>query len=124
MEVFKSEFIKSSSSYKDCPKNPIPEYAFVGRSNVGKSSLLNMLVNNKKLSKTSSKPGFSKAFAMTGWRLGYMGAPEWISKACKKMQGQTTSANCSIAQRAALIALNSGNKSAIEMKNEYQLSQL
>ena len=48
-----------------------------------------------------------------------MGAPEWISKACKKMQGQTTSANCSIAQRAALIALNSGNKSAIEMKNEY-----
>ena len=60
MEVFKSEFIKSSSSYKDCPKNPIPEYAFVGRSNVGKSSLLNMLVNNKKLSKTSSKPGKTK----------------------------------------------------------------
>ena len=69
--------------------------------------------------RTITLNGFSKAFAMTGWRLGYMGAPEWISKACKKMQGQTTSANCSIAQRAALIALNSGNKSAIEMKNEY-----
>ena len=48
-----------------------------------------------------------------------MGAPGWITKACKKMQGQTTSANCSIAQRAALVALNSGTKSAIEMKNEY-----
>ena len=69
--------------------------------------------------RTITLNGFSKEFAMTGWRLGYMGAPEWISKACKKMQGQTTSANCSIAQRAALIALNSGNKSAIEMKNEY-----
>ena len=69
--------------------------------------------------RTITLNGFSKAFAMTGWRLGYMGAPEWISKACKKMQGQTTSANCSIAQRAGLVALNSGNKSAIEMKNEY-----
>jgi len=69
--------------------------------------------------RTITLNGFSKAFAMTGWRLGYMGAPEWITKACKKMQGQTTSANCSIAQRAALVALNSGNKSAIEMKNEY-----
>ena len=71
------------------------------------------------IERTITLNGFSKAFAMTGWRLGYMGAPEWISKACKKIQGQTTSANCSIAQRAALIALNSGNKSAIEMKNEY-----
>ncbi len=69
--------------------------------------------------KTITLNGFSKGFAMTGWRLGYMGAPAWITKACKKMQGQTTSANCSIAQRAALVALNSGTKSAIEMKNEY-----
>lgn len=60
MEIFKSEFIKSSVDYKDCPKYHIPEYAFLGRSNVGKSSLLNMLVNNKKLSKTSSKPGKTK----------------------------------------------------------------
>ena len=60
MEIFKSEFIKSSVDYKDSPKYHIPEYAFLGRSNVGKSSLLNMLVNNKKLSKTSSKPGKTK----------------------------------------------------------------
>jgi len=49
--------------------------------------------------------GVSKAFAMTGWRIGYMGAPEWISRACNKMQGQITSgANC-IAQRAVITAL-------------------
>lgn len=50
--------------------------------------------------------GVSKAFAMTGWRIGYIGAPEWIAKACNKMQGQVTSgANC-IAQRAVITALN------------------
>ena len=69
--------------------------------------------------RTITLNGFSKAFAMTGWRLGYMGAPDLITKACKKMQGQTTSANCSISQRAALVALNSGIKSAIEMKKAY-----
>ena len=69
--------------------------------------------------RTITLNGFSKAFAMTGWRLGYMGAPEWIAKACKKMQGQTTSSNCSIAQRAALVALNSGIGSAMKMKEAY-----
>lgn len=49
--------------------------------------------------------GVSKAFAMTGWRIGYIGAPEWIAKACTKIQGQITSgANC-IAQRAVITAL-------------------
>ena len=47
----------SNQNVKDCPKENIPEYAFIGRSNVGKSSLINMLANNKKLAKTSSKPG-------------------------------------------------------------------
>ena len=61
----------------------------------------------------------SKAFAMTGWRLGYIGAPLQIAKSIKKMQGQTTSANCSIAQRAGLVALMAGNKCALEMKAEY-----
>lgn len=49
--------------------------------------------------------GLSKAFAMTGWRIGYMGAPEWIAKACTKLQGQFTSGANSIAQRAAISAL-------------------
>jgi aspartate aminotransferase len=49
--------------------------------------------------------GVSKAFAMTGWRIGYMGGPEWLVKACEKLQGQFTSGACSISQRAALAAL-------------------
>ncbi len=52
-----AEFIKSSASINDCPKAPFPEFAFIGRSNVGKSTLINMLVNRKKLAKTSSTPG-------------------------------------------------------------------
>ncbi len=50
--------------------------------------------------------GVSKAYAMTGWRIGYMAAPEWITKACKKLQGQTTSGASSISQKAAVAALN------------------
>lgn len=50
--------------------------------------------------------GLSKGFAMTGWRLGYIGAPTEIAKACDKMQGQFTSGTCSITQRAAIAALN------------------
>lgn len=49
--------------------------------------------------------GMSKGFAMTGWRLGYMGAPQWIAKACAKIQGQFTSGAASFAQKAASIAL-------------------
>lgn len=49
--------------------------------------------------------GLSKAFAMTGWRLGYIGAPEWIAKGCTKLQGQVTSGANAIAQRAAMAAL-------------------
>ncbi|WP_185864699.1 pyridoxal phosphate-dependent aminotransferase [Blattabacterium cuenoti] len=51
--------------------------------------------------------GLSKAFSMTGWRIGYIGAPEWISKSCDKIQGQMTSCANSIAQRAAISALQS-----------------
>ena len=49
--------------------------------------------------------GVSKAFAMTGWRIGYIGGPEWIARACNKMQGQVTSGTNCIAQRAAITAL-------------------
>ena len=55
--------------------------------------------------------GVSKAFSMTGWRIGYIGAPEWIAKACNKMQGQVTSGANAIAQRATITALeNSPSK--------------
>lgn len=55
--------------------------------------------------RTITVNGLSKGFAMTGWRLGYLGAPQWISSACDKIQGQFTSAACSITQRAAIAAV-------------------
>ena len=57
MIIKSSDFIKSSSKSIECPKNDIPEFAFIGRSNVGKSSLINMLTQNKKLAKISGNPG-------------------------------------------------------------------
>ncbi len=57
MEVKKAEFVVSNSDVKKLPGEPLPEYAFIGRSNVGKSSLINMLTNKKNLAKTSSTPG-------------------------------------------------------------------
>ncbi len=63
--------------------------------------------------------GFAKGFAMTGWRVGYIAAPKWIAKGCNKIQGQLTSANCSIAQRAAYTALTTDLGPTFEMKEAY-----
>lgn len=63
--------------------------------------------------------GFSKGFAMTGWRLGYMAAPAWLAKACDKVQGQVTSGACSITQRAAIAALNGDMSFTEEMRRAY-----
>jgi GTP-binding protein len=57
MNVAHAEFVMSNTKVEQCPKSILPEYAFIGRSNVGKSSLINMLCNRKKLAKTSSRPG-------------------------------------------------------------------
>ena len=57
MEIKQAEFSLSAPMVSMCPKDTKPEYAFIGRSNVGKSSLINMLTNNKKLAKTSATPG-------------------------------------------------------------------
>ena len=57
MKIKNAQFVISNTNYKLCPKENMPEYAFIGRSNVGKSSLINALVNNKNLAKTSGKPG-------------------------------------------------------------------
>lgn len=57
MEIKKAQFVISNTDITKCPKPVLPEYAFIGRSNVGKSSLINMLCNNKKLAKVSSTPG-------------------------------------------------------------------
>ncbi|MHC1705952.1 MAG: ribosome biogenesis GTP-binding protein YihA/YsxC [Bacteroidales bacterium] len=57
MEIRQAVFVKSSDDYRACPPETLPEYAFIGRSNVGKSSLINMLANQGGLAKTSSTPG-------------------------------------------------------------------
>ncbi len=78
----------------------IYEHINYGTPNFSFASIENMY------DRTITVNGVAKAFAMTGWRIGYIGAPEWIAKACNKMQGQITSgANC-IAQRATIAALD------------------
>lgn len=57
MKIKTSKFVISNTDIYKCPEEKLPEYAFIGRSNVGKSSLINMLANSKKLAKTSGKPG-------------------------------------------------------------------
>jgi len=57
MKIKSAEFIISNSLVSKCPKDRLPEYAFIGRSNVGKSSLINMITNKKNLAKTSGRPG-------------------------------------------------------------------
>ncbi|MGB2128402.1 MAG: pyridoxal phosphate-dependent aminotransferase [Flavicella sp.] len=70
--------------------------------------------------RTITVNGVAKAFAMTGWRIGYIGAPEWIAKACNKLQGQITSgANC-IAQRATITALDAPVTKIGYMVEEFQ----
>ena len=70
--------------------------------------------------RTITVNGIAKAFAMTGWRIGYLGAPEWIAKACTKLQGQVTSgANC-IAQKATIKALTESPKKINYMIQEFK----
>lgn len=64
--------------------------------------------------------GFSKGFAMTGWRVGYIAAPLWIAQACDKMQGQITSGTCSIAQKAAETAVSSDLTPTYNMVREFR----
>lgn len=71
--------------------------------------------------RTITVNGVAKAFAMTGWRIGYIGAPEWIAKACNKMQGQITSgANC-IAQRATIAAVSAPTSQIQYMVDEFNV---
>ena len=70
--------------------------------------------------RTITVNGLAKAFAMTGWRIGYIGAPEWIAKACNKMQGQITSGTNCIAQRAAIKALKAPVSKIQYMVDEFK----
>jgi aspartate aminotransferase len=70
--------------------------------------------------RTITVNGFAKGFAMTGWRVGYIAAPKWIADAANKMQGQLTSANCSISQRGALAAITGDLTPTHRMVDEYK----
>ena len=70
--------------------------------------------------RTITVNGLAKAFAMTGWRIGYIGAPSWIAKACTKMQGQITSGTNCIAQRAAIAALDASVEKIQYMVDEFR----
>ena len=64
--------------------------------------------------------GVSKAYAMTGWRIGYIAAPEWIVKGCNKLQGQYTSGPCSVSQKAAEFAYISSQECVEEMRKAFE----
>ena len=70
--------------------------------------------------RTITVNGLAKAFAMTGWRIGFIGAPEWIAKACTKLQGQITSGTNCIAQRAAITALLASPEKVQYMVDEFK----
>ena len=64
--------------------------------------------------------GVSKAYAMTGWRIGYIAAPEWIVKGCNKLQGQYTSGACSVSQKAAVAAYNESQECVEQMRQAFE----
>lgn len=70
--------------------------------------------------RTITVNGFSKGYAMTGWRVGYICAPIWLAKGVNKMQGQTTSGICSIAQRAAIAAITGDQQPTLDMAAAYK----
>jgi GTP-binding protein len=95
MKIIKAEFVKSSTTQSNYPDSLLPEFAFIGRSNVGKSSLINMLANHKGLAKTSGRPGKTQTInhfkINDNWMLvdlpgyGYAGVSKVMRKGWSKM---------------------------------------
>ncbi len=109
MEISKATFIKSSSKLEECPSGNLPEYAFVGRSNVGKSSLINMLTNRKKLAKISSTPGKTQTINHflidDDWHLVDLPGYGWAKVGLKMKQQWEEHINNYLIKRANLICL-------------------
>ena len=106
LEKYPNIFILSDEIY---------EHISYGAKNFSFASISNMY------DRTITVNGVAKAFAMTGWRIGYIGAPVWIAKACTKMQGQITSGANSIAQRAVITALNESPSRVQYMVDEFKV---
>ena len=84
------------------------------------STLFSFAAIENMYDRTITVNGLAKAFAMTGWRIGYIGAPEWIAKACTKLQGQITSGTNCIAQRAAITAVTANPEKINYMVDEFK----
>ena len=92
----------------------IYEHIVFGEEQVSIASLPGMF------DRTITVNGFAKGFAMTGWRVGYIAAPKWVVDGSVKVQGQITSANCSISQRGALAAITGDIQPTLKMVEEYR----
>ena len=107
MEIKKAEFVISAPQESMCPKDTKPEYAFIGRSNVGKSSLINMLTNNKKLAKTSATPGktllINHFIINNEWYLVDLPGYGFAKRSKKELQKLEQMINGYILQRAQLV---------------------
>ena len=114
-----SEYIQLAKVLEKYPDIYIISDEIYEHINYGKS-VFSFASIPKMYNRTITVNGVAKAFAMTGWRIGYIGAPNWIAKACNKMQGQITSgANC-IAQRATIAALNAPVDNIKYMVDEFK----
>ena len=108
MEIKKAEFTLSAPRESMCPQDNKPEYAFIGRSNVGKSSLINMLTNNKKLAKTSATPGKTlliNHFIINEWYLVDLPGYGFAKRSKKEVQKLEQMINGYILQRQQLVNL-------------------
>ena len=109
MKITTAEFVKSSERYQQCPEVNIPEFAFIGRSNVGKSSLINMLTDRKKLAKTSGKPGKTQTInhfiINRKWHLVDLPGYGWAQVSKSKRKGWSRMIEDYLLQRAQLVNL-------------------
>ena len=109
MKINTSEFVQSSPHYQQCPDTQLPEFAFIGRSNVGKSSLINMLTGRKKLAKTSATPGKTQLInhflVNQQWHLVDLPGYGWAQVSKTKRHGWSQMIESYLLQRRQLVNL-------------------
>ena len=109
MKIDTAEYVKSCERYQQCPDTNLPEFAFIGRSNVGKSSLINMLAGRKKLAKISAKPGKTQTInhfiINKQWHLVDLPGYGWAKVSKSKRKGWSRMIEDYLLQRSQLVNL-------------------
>ena len=109
MRIDTAEYVKSCERYQQCPDTDVPEFAFIGRSNVGKSSLINMLTGRKKLAKTSGRPGKTQTInhfiINKQWHLVDLPGYGWAQVSKSKRKGWSQMIEDYLLQRPQLVNL-------------------